>query len=103
MFITFSPMRSDDALSVSIDGDMLKINGDLYDFTAIPEGAVLPSTAVDCAWLASDVTRLNGDIHLSLILPHGAHAAKEALFPTPVHVTTKGPLVLPTHEKEVTQ
>ena len=82
--IDLSPMRRDDRLEVSVSGDVFTINGEEFDFAALPEGATLPQSAVACAWLAGDVERIGGEIHLALILPHGAKAPAETLFPVPI-------------------
>ena len=94
MQIAFSPMRRDDGFSAVVAGDMLTIDGEAFDFSALPEGGLLPRAAVACEWLASDVTRRGGEIRLTLIAPHGADAPPAALFPEPVTVT-EGPVPLP--------
>lgn len=98
MQITFTPMRHDDQLVMSKSADTLTINGEAYDLSVIPDGATLPCDAVACDWLASDIERINGTIHLTLILPHGADAPQETLFPQPITVTTDGPITLPAYE-----
>ena len=95
MKLTFTPMRRDDTLSVSVAGDVLSLNGTEFDLSGIPEGATLPRAAVTCDWLASDIERIGGALHLALILPHGDHAPHETLFPTSINVTTDGPVALP--------
>ncbi|WP_372610191.1 hypothetical protein [Aquicoccus sp.] len=95
MKISFSPMRRDDTLTLSRSGDTLTINGETFDLSGIPEGATLPQDAVTCDWLASDVERIDGDLHITLILPHGATAPQEALFPEPLTVARDGPIELP--------
>lgn len=102
MNLHFTPMRRDEALTLSRSGDMLTINGEVFDFSGIPEGATLPRAAVVCEWLASDIERIGGTIHLTLILPHGANAPQETLFPQPITVTTDGPITLPAHSIEET-
>lgn len=99
MQITFTPMRHEDRLVLSVSGDTVTINGEAFDFSAIPEGATLPRDAVACDWLASDVERIDGDIHLILILPHGASAPHETLFPGPVTVAD-GPVSLPPYSED---
>ncbi len=84
MQISFTPVRRDDTLLLSRTGDTLTINGEAFDFAAIPDGAILPRDGVTSDWLASDVERIDGVIHLTLILPHGADAPPETLFPQPV-------------------
>ena len=101
MQINLTPVRCDDTLSLACRGDVLVINGVDYDFGPLPEGAVLPRDAVACEWLASDVTRHGGVLHLTLILPHGPILypppleALPVLFPAPVLVTEDGPVTLP--------
>ena len=101
MKLTFTPMRRDDQLVLSKSGDTLTINGETFDLSGITEGATLPRDAVACDWLASDIDRVGGALHLTLILililPHGDHAPQETLFPQPVTITTDGPVNLPPH------
>lgn len=102
MQISFMPQRRDDLLTLSKAGDILTINGVDFDFGPIPDGGLLPRAAVDCAHLASDVERISGEIHLTLILPHGADAPEETRFPEPIHVTEDGPVALPPYDEEPT-
>jgi len=102
MQITLTPQRRDDRLSLSREGDVLILNGEAFDFAAIPEGGTLPRDAVACDWLASDVTRQDGVLHLTLILPHGVDAPHETLFPAPITLTGDGPVALPAYENEAT-
>jgi len=48
------------------------------------------------------VTREGGQLRLTLILPHGADAPPEAVFPAPLLLTADGPVTLPgsAHAKE---
>lgn len=95
--INWTPVRRDEALTVTKVGDALTINGEVFDFAPLPDGATLPRDAVACEWLASDVER-NGDvISLTLILPHGANAPAETRFPQPVTVSADGPVPVPLH------
>ena len=97
MHITLSPVRSDDTLTLHRSGEVLTVNGADCDFGPLPEGAVLPRAAVGCDWLASDVTRTGGVLHLTLSLPHGPDAPPGTLFPAPMVVTEDGPVALPAH------
>jgi len=106
MFISFSPFRSDAALTLSRQGDVLTIDGADLDFGPLPEGAVLPREAVPCDWLASEVRRIDGVIHLTLILPHGPipwpapPESRVVTHPEPILVTTDGPILLPSYSSE---
>lgn len=94
MFIKLSPQRRDDTLSVTRTGDVLNINGINYDFTQLPEGATLPSDAVDCEYIVGDITRINGELELTLLLPIGPNAPKEQAFPEPIIVNGDGVIQL---------
>ena len=95
MQITLIPVRMTGALTIDRQGDVLTINGEAFDFSPLPEGAVLPRAAVTCDWLASDVLRLGGQLQLSLILPHGPDASAATRFPAPLTLTADGPVDLP--------
>ena len=103
MLITLCPMRRDDRLTLSRSGETLTVNGIPLDLAALPEGGAIPRDAVDCAWLVSDITRTDGEIALTLILPHGADAPHETLFPAPVRVVGDGPVALPPQHGEDAQ
>lgn len=98
MKLTFSPQLRAAPVAVSVTGDAIEIDGVIYDFAPLAEGDVLPREAVDCPWLASDVTRDEGHITLALILPHGSAAPQETLFPEPLTITSDGPVPLPPFE-----
>lgn len=98
MQIRFSPIRHEHAISLGKSRDILIINEEAFDFTVIPEGATLPRVAVNSPWLASDVERINGQICLTILLPHGANASQATLFPTPISVEEDGLIQLPLYE-----
>ena len=95
MLINLSPTRSDKILSISKSADTLTINGVPYDFSQLPNGATLPREAINCEFIVSDVNRINGEIELTILLPHGADASHEARFPEPINMTNDGQVVLP--------
>lgn len=68
MRISRTPQRSDELLEVAVEGDVLMLNGESFDFAATPEGgyAVVPSK-----WIVGDVWRRDGEITLTLIEPYG--------------------------------
>ena len=98
MQITLLPMRHDQMLVAQRSGDVLVLNGRALDFGPLPEGAVLPQDAMDCPWIASDVTRVGGRLQLALILPHGPAAPEQSLFPAPITVLADGPIALPPYD-----
>ncbi|MDM5117190.1 hypothetical protein [Aeromonas hydrophila] len=81
MKILLSPIRSNTALEAIVAGDVITLNGEVADFSSLPEGAVIPRHAIDSMWIAGDVSRVNGEIHLTILLPHGADAPEETRFP----------------------
>lgn len=100
MKLTFSPCRMDQPLTASVAGDVLTLNGEALDFGPLPAGATLPRDAIDSPWIAGDVMRDGaGLLTVPLILPHGANAPSETLFPAPV-TATNGPVVLPLYQIE---
>ena len=95
MILNFSPQRRDDVLLLSKSGDALTVNGVTYDFSPLPDGATLPREAVDCEWICGNVERVNGELVIPILLPHGPDASEQARFPDPLTVTNDGQVVLP--------
>ena len=95
MQIKLNPQRRDDALTVVKQGDVLIVNGIEYDFSSIPEGATLPAEAIDSDLFSGPVERVNGELVLTLTLPHGPNPSQAVAFPEPINVVSDGPVVLP--------
>lgn len=95
MHITLSPVRMDATLTASRAGDVLILNGVEFDFTQLPDGATLPAEAIDSEWIVGPVERIGGELHLTLLLPHGPNASQAARFPNPIIDPPDGPLELP--------
>lgn len=95
MHITLSPVRMDEPLTVSRTGDTLTPNGETFDFSALPEGGTLPAEAIVSDWIVGPVSRVNGELHLTLRLPHGANPSRAVAFPEPLTVLEDGPIPLP--------
>jgi hypothetical protein len=95
MNITLTPQVRSDSLTLSKAGDVITINGDAFDFTFVAEGDVLPQDAVDCLLLSSDVTRTDGAITLTLILPITSGASEAARFPAPILNAPDGAIEVP--------
>lgn len=95
MHITLSPVRMDETLNVSRISDVLTLNDIEFDFGPLPEGATLPAEAIDSDWIVGPVSRIDGDLHLTLRLPHGPNPSQAVAFPEPIHVTEDGPIALP--------
>lgn len=95
MIINLSPSRSDAILTASKQGDVLTINGDVFDFSMIPDGATLPATAVLGGYFTGDINRVGGVLSLTLIAPHGSNPSQAAAFPSPLTNPSDGVLELP--------
>lgn len=95
MHLKLSPVRSDDQLVLHRQGDVLTMNDKVYDFTPLPEGGTLPRLAVNCPWLASDVTRENGMLHMTLILPYAGQPLPDVLDPAAIIDPPEGVVTLP--------
>jgi hypothetical protein len=97
MRLTLLPVRRDDRPAFEKRGDVLLIDGEPFDFSAVPEAAMLPADAIASDWFAGPVERIGGVLHIALLLSHGAAAPDAARFPEPVLVMKDGPLALPAH------
>ena len=95
MIIKLCPQRRDDELVLSTRSDVLTINGERFDFRGVPEGAVLPASAVDCEFVVGDVTRLDGELIITLLLPCGPEATESARFPFDIVSPPEGNVSLP--------
>ncbi len=95
MNITLTPQRRDARLRLERHNDTLTINGEQFDLSIIPNGAVLPRDAVTSDWFASDIERKDGVLHLTVIVPHGPAAPHKTLFPATLHLIADGPVALP--------
>lgn len=98
MIIKLSPLRDDKSLSVNVTGDAITINGEVFDFTQLPDGATLPVKSIKSGYFAGPVERINGQLYITLYLPHGANPPRHVAFPETIYVTQDGPVKLPTDE-----
>lgn len=98
MQIQLSPVLTPAHLIVEKAGEVLTINGEAFDFSALPDGGELPADAITSEWIIGPVTRVSGELHLTLILPHGDDAPEATRFPEPITVTGDGPVDLPPYE-----
>lgn len=102
MIIEFSPVVSTRRITgLNVEGDALTIQWDggdqTADFKVVGEGDMLPKAAVShkgdqAWWLASNVTRLAGEIVLTVYLPQATNADKAAQYPKPFVGTGDVPL-----------
>lgn len=85
MIIKLSPVRSDLQLAVVKAGETLEVNGVALNFSSLADGATLPAEAVGCEFVVAPVERINGDLVLTLMLPHAADAPQAARFPVDLY------------------
>jgi hypothetical protein len=95
MIITLSPTRSNAVLTVSKQGDVLTINDDVFDFSVVPDGGILPASAVSGGYFVGNITRNDGVLSCTLIAPHAQNPSHEAAFPSPLVNPPDGVLELP--------
>lgn len=81
MKLKFHPCNMETTLTASLYGDVIILNEEHVDFSPLPEGAILPNRAVNNPWIISDIERVDGDICLTLLIPHGQNAPEETLYP----------------------
>ena len=95
--ITLAAIRMDGKLTLSAAGDVLTINGEDLDLSALGDGEALEGGAVDHPLVSSvDSIRRVGDmIHITVLLPTGYPAPEAARFAAPIEVTEDGPIALP--------
>ena len=99
MRISFFPRRLDDTLTLErTSDDRLRINGELFNFNTLADGDQIPSGAIPCEWIVGPVTREDGVVHLTVILPFGPNPSQAVAFPDPIIVTEDGPIALPGEE-----
>ena len=98
MKINLSPQRRDDTLVVSKVGDTLTINGDTLDLSVIPDGATLPDASEVHPFLMGPISRTNGVLELTFILPHGPNPSQAVAFPEALVDVPDGPVQFPAEE-----
>lgn len=103
MKIKLSPVRMDEQLTASVSADTITLNGTNLNFGPLLDGETLPNEAINNKWISGDVHRINGEIHLTLVLPHGATAPQETRFPAAYDVpmtVSSGAVPLPPYNEQ---
>ncbi|WP_238556634.1 tail fiber assembly protein [Pseudomonas sp. CK-NBRI-02] len=95
MIIKLSPVRSDMPLAVAKAGDQLEINGVSLDFSRLADGSTLPVEAASSSFIVAPVERVNGELVVTLMLPHAADAPENARFPIDIREPADGRVPLP--------
>lgn len=103
MRIKLNPQRRDDQITVIKSGDTLSVNGEVFDFSVIPEGATLPANAISSEFFSGPVERIDGVLHLTLTLPHGADPVEAVAFPADIINPPDGEIALPKNPEPVVE
>lgn len=99
MRITFSPQRRDDSLALEkTSGDRLRINGKLFNFNTLNDGDTIPAGTIPCDFITGPVEKIDGEVHVTVVLPHGPNPSQAVAFPEPITVTDDGPIDVPHDE-----
>lgn len=100
MRIILKPIRSNRSLSIHKSGEVLTINGEVFDFSGLPDGATLPRSAIACNMLSGDVERVGGELVIPLMFPHGPNPPPAVAFPDVLIDVPDGNVELPTGDVE---
>lgn len=101
MIITFAPQRRGDTLTLEkSSGDRLRINGELFNFNPLEDGDTIPAGAIPCDLIVGPVERIGGEVHVTVVLPHGPNPSQAVAFPEPITVSEDGPIAVPQDETE---
>ena len=103
MHIKLNPQRRDDQITVIKSGDTLSVNGEVFDFSVVPEGATLPADAIGSEFFSGPVERIDGVLHLTLTLPHGADPVEAVAFPADIINPPDGEIALPKNPEPVVE
>ena len=95
MIIKLFPQRRDETLSVFRAGNVLTVNGEVFDFASMPEGSTLPQAAISSIWFDGDVDMHDGELTLTLLLPNPWNYSQEQAFPVPLVNVPNGLVKLP--------
>ncbi|MFL1553207.1 hypothetical protein ACI77I_29730 [Pseudomonas sp. D47] len=70
-------------LEASVSGDKLTLNGEVFDFSQLKEGFLLPSTAVDSRFFVETemIQRVGGEVCITIRLPVTHETAEEIRNP----------------------
>ena len=86
--ITLTPIRHHLPLEALRKGDVLVLNGTSCDL----------SQGETCDWMLGPAEKTAEGWQVTLILPHGANAPEETLFPAVIRMAKDGPVPLPPYD-----
>lgn len=102
MNIILSPHRplTDVEIVAVKDGDAISINYELFDFSNVGEGDTLPGSSAHGGWFLGDISRLNGELTLTLLMPIPINYSQAQAFPAPLLGVKDGVIQFPAPNME---
>lgn len=98
MIIKLSPVFiSDEPLVMSVSGNAITINGEVFDFSPLENGYTLTNDNIDSKWFNdNEVTSMSEDGVLTLFIrfPIPENAGESMTFPKPI-IIEEGDVILP--------
>ena len=96
MIINYSPQQRNETLTLSKQGDTLTINDTEIDFSPLESGTKLPLDVCQAysPFLLATQRNEDGELELTILLPHSANATQAALHPQPIN-PSDGPVEVP--------
>jgi len=83
MLIKLSPQASDYETRISVDGDLLTVDGITYDLSPIPEGGVVEAETPSLG----EIKRVDGKVHITLLYKYNSNDCTLAQrFPAPIEL-----------------
>lgn len=83
MLIKLSPQASDYETQISVNGDLLTVDGTTYDLSPIPEGGVVEAGTP----ALGKIKRVEGMIHITLLYKYNSKDCTLAQrFPAPIEL-----------------
>lgn len=103
--IALSPLFSDEPpVVLAVRGDVIVINGEVFDFSPLPDGYTLPADAVDSPWFAGPIAKdADGSLALTIRYPHPIDAGEDMRFPVPIVMHGDGEVPVPLYVPTVTE
>lgn len=95
MRVNLHPQRRDDTLVAFKSGDVLNLNGEIFDFSGVGEDGTLPYEAFQSTWIGGAINRVDGELIIPIILPLPWNYSQEQAFPVPLENVPDGLLVFP--------
>jgi hypothetical protein len=98
MKIHFIPQRRDADLAVTVNGELLIINGLAFDLSGLAAGDKLPADAIGSDYVVGFVERIVGELNVSVALPYGSEPLIDPMQIIEVIAPGTGVVDVPGHE-----